>query len=76
MHRKGSVVYNDYRALEGEFEEATATETAGLRASTQPPERQEHQKQDEEQETTAVQNFSQKTQRKQEKRARKAKIVI
>ena len=77
MYRKGSVVYRDYRALEGEEKDATATETAGPSAPTQPPERKEHQKQHEEQETTAVPKFKSKAQRKrEEKRARKAKIVI
>ena len=78
MYRKGSVVYRDYRALEGEEEDATATATAGPSALTQPPEREEQQKQqEEERKTTVVPKFKPETQRKKEEKcARKAKIVI
>ena len=45
-------------------------------APTQPSARKEHQKQHEERETTTVPKFKSKTERmKEEKRARKAKIV-
>lgn len=74
MYRKGSVVYRDYRTLEGEDEDATAP--AEPSTSTEPPERTEQRGKEEEQQTTAVPKFKSKTQReKEKKRARKAKIV-
>jgi len=78
MYRKRSVVYRGYRTLEGKEEDAKAKAAASHSAPIQPPKRKEHQKQhEEEQETTAVPKFKSKTHRgKEEKRARKAKIVI
>jgi len=77
MYKKGSVVYRDYRAPEGEDKDATAIATAEPSAPTQPPERKEQQQEEEQRETTAVPKLKSKTQReKEEKRAKKAKIVI
>ena len=78
MYRKGSVVYRNYRALKGDEDDATATATAGPSAPSQTPERKEQRKlQEEEQEAIGFPKSVSNTQRKkEEKRARKAKIVI